>query len=136
MIYFFAYHLENYFHEEVFIGLEKLILILVAAMVTGAAAIVVFLNKKKQHRNNENGHSLKGLVDRYGYCTKTPNGWGYWLLKMEGLNEPIIIWPHPNNNHNELALTKPGDCVEVSYFSKGSGPGRELIATQFKNLSF
>ena len=117
-------------------GQESSLLITVVALIFLGGFIAFFLSKKKSIRESAQSKTITGIVERYGYCTKTPNGWGYWLLRLEGEDRPILIWPHQHENHEELALTKTGDRLEVRYHVQGDGAKKQLIANQFKNLSY
>lgn len=87
--------------------------------------------RKKNEGHEEKKKVTRGRIDRFGYCSETPKGWGYWLLKLEGSKSIIKILPHMHTNHSDIALINNGDEVEIEFYENGN----ELIASKLKNLS-
>lgn len=108
------------------------VLMIVLLLIAAGAAFTFILNRTKEQRKLEKSENLRGIVERFGYCSETPKGWGYWLLKMEQSEKVFKIWPHMHKNHAEIALIQNGDRVDVVFYSNNG----ELIVSKIKNLSF
>ncbi len=108
--------------------IDAIILIVVFIIIAGAFIFASRVNSKNKS-NNENSKIAKGTVERFGYCSKTPKGWGYWVLKLEQHQEHYIIWPHLQSNPNEVALINPGDQLQIQFYVSNN----EFIVTHIKN---
>jgi hypothetical protein len=111
--------------------LDAIILVILFLIIAGAFILVLRVNNKNSS-NNENSQIAKGTVERFGYCNKTPKGWGYWVLKLKEQKEHFIIWPHLQSNPNEVALTTAGDQIEIHFYVHNN----ELIVSKIKNHNF
>lgn len=99
-------------------------------MVVGG--VIAYRWARKQNAGHvEKTKVVRGRIDRFGYCSETPKGWSYWLLKLEGSKSIIKILPHLHTNHSDIALIKNGDEVEIEFYENNN----EFIASKLKNLS-
>lgn len=108
------------------------IIVTVLGLIISGGVIAYLLAHRKNVNRLEMKDKIIGKVERFGYCTLTPKGWGFWLLKLEGEQKIIKLWPHMHKNHVEIALTKCDDSVEIEFYRNND----EYIATNFKNKFF
>lgn len=110
---------------------DYIIIFLGIIIVSGAVFGFMWSRNKKSVQTGKS-ESYKGTIERFGYNNKTPQGWGHWVLKLENRKEIFTIWPHQQQNHEEIALSKPGDVVEIQFYKND----REVVITKLKNLNF
>ena len=116
--------------------ITKIVLIFLVAIIAIAVCIGLYINSNKEAGNNNKSKVIEGTVERFGYSTKTPKGWGYWVLKIKDQKDLIIIHPHQHKNHNEIALITKGDRLKIRCYPYNNGNEIELIASEIQNLDY
>lgn len=123
----------------IYVGIFIIVVIMATAFYFG----------QKKNSQDERAQEIKGEVERFGYASRTPKGWGYWVIYLRGYPKAFIMYPHLNDAglqnvdgkkmklQDEMALTEKGDTIKIRFHSTHPGKDTsELVVTHFENLSF